>query len=479
MLAIENSATPNPSPDLVFLGMIEQLVGAMNQVGNCKKILGRILPCALSVTGLESGALLVAGDGPDELNLVARRDLPDEIIEQLTQGSLADLLLLGQQLWVKPRPLQLNPEQALLGRHKFKYLLGLPCRFEGRVLGAIVVGSRRISPELFNSKLQNHLATLAQLLAVFLDDVRLRAIAPAGEAEKLRPVEAGSPAAVMETGELEQLLAAIMNAEEEVVSQNRDLELLNELASQIIGTVQLNQVLETAVAQTCAALQVRASWCYLHEEGMLRLRKYQGLSNQYVQEMQCLDAGNGVEGMAFSRNEIIARDSSLFHIGVARQQVRQEGLGLVAAVPLHLKGQTVGVLAVSYGDGSPWASRDKRMLLQIGRQVEQAMAGALQYNEAQQMASSWENNYQGLLQSNKQLVGRIHTLELQVELLRQLERQIWAALSASPSNPGRRPAGPQRNRAGSTTDEALAVTLKTILTTVNKKFDPELPPDGV
>jgi GAF domain-containing protein len=176
--------------------------------------------------------------------------------------------------------------------------------------------------------------------------------------------------------------------------------------------------------------------------------------------MQRLSPGDGVEGMAFTRNEPILRDGMLFHSGKARTLVQAEGLRTVAAVPLRTDSKTYGVLAIANRHDWVWSSRDKRMLVSIGRQVAYAVANSQMFTEAQAKAQNWEDNYSNLQRANTELIRRAETLERQIQDLHQAEQQIWVALAAS-----------QRAARHATGDEGeeLAITLKRILAAMGKQ----------
>lgn len=441
-----------------YLAMIETLLTQIGRESDRKKILGAVLPGALAISGLELGALLVADDEPDKMSAVVRRGMPDEIINQLTKGDLGHLLFMGQRLWIKPRPMQLGPAQALLGRHKLKCLLGIPFYFEGRTLGAIVVGSRLIKPGNLGPENQQRLEILAQLVALYLDDIRLRTIARTQDTPHSQTVSV-SQLGSTNGDDLEELLAAIMSAEEEVARQNSDLGLLNDLFNQMVNNVQINTIVEAAIKRSCQALDVQASWCYLIDQGMLNLCEQQGLSERYVAGMKTIFPGSGVEGMAFCRNELIARDGALFHTGQARNLVQNEGLRTVAAMPLRNENGPFGVLAVAQSPGQSWSLRDGRMLRSIAYQTERAIINAQRFGEMEKKVNTWETNYKDIEKTNHLLNERVEVLESQVQTLRRMERQIWSILSANFSDL-------HPSKSGSQTDEALAITLKTILTAI-------------
>jgi GAF domain-containing protein len=456
-----------------YVAIIERMIAKIGQETDRKKVLAAILPYALAISQVELGVLLVTSDEPDNLSAVARRGMPDEVIEQLTRGDLGRLLLMGRKLWVKPRPLQLDVEQALLGRHKLAYLFGVPFRFDGQVLGAIVVGSHKQSGRTLDREQQQWLAMLAQLTALFLDNIRLRAYnaylsnGQRQDQEKSLPVDA--PPLIpqpMEVDELEQLLAAVMSAEEEVASHNIDLSLLNALSNELSSTLQLNVILEAVVKRTTNILNAEAGWCYLFEDGVLSLRGHEGLSEKYVAGMRRLSPGDGVEGMAFTRSEPILRDGMLFHSGKARILVQEESLRTVAAVPLRTESKTYGVLAVANRHDWVWSSRDRRMLVSIGQQVGQAIANSKMFNEVRAKAQSWEVSYTALQKANAQLTKRAETLERQIQELHHAEQQIWVALAASQRA---RRNMPVKASADSDEDEQLVATLKRILAAMSKQ----------
>ena len=151
---------------------------------------------------------------------------------------------------------------------------------------------------------QQRLYILTQLVALFLDDIRLRTtgfqsrsdsngseakqtgVTQAEAAAHAAPDLASPPGSeTVEPDEMERLLAAVMSAEEEVASQNADLGMLDAISNEIGSTLHLNRVLDAAIKQTQSALKAEAGWCYLFKDGVLVLSKHNGLSPKYVEAM--------------------------------------------------------------------------------------------------------------------------------------------------------------------------------------------------
>lgn len=450
-----------------YVRILEEAIINLSQRTDPIKTLARVLTNALALSGLEVGALLVVSDERKHMNVIVRRDIADEIVQQLTEGELSKILLSGQQIWLEPQPFQLEANQALLGRHRLRCLYGLPLQFDRNVLGAIVVGTRREVTEPLYQRLQQHLPMLARLVTLFLENMRLRTAktleppppAPAAPNDADRNATIMMDAMPKLPEDLEELLAAVMSAEEEVARQNEDLDMLNTLSHEVGSSLNnLEEVLQKAVHLTKHALKAKASWCYLLEDDTLVMRGQTGLSASYVAGMRNLTAGSGTEGMAIRRNEPILRDSVLFHSGKARDLVRQEGLLTVAAIPLCDQDKNLGALAVGWTQArESWSMRDRRMLGAISRQIIWAVANSQMFARIKKEAMTWENSYLALQQANTMLNKRAEALENELENLRQAEQQIWTALAASQE--ARRAV----QQANDGEEDALAKTLRRIL----------------
>jgi transcriptional regulator with GAF, ATPase, and Fis domain len=468
--------------------VLEAVVDATSQNKDSVQTLRVILPYALALAEAEVGALLVVDDGGNNRNLslvgVARQSVSDDLLRELTTGELAARLLKGQPVYAKSQALQLDPQQALLVRHKLKYLIGLPLQTGNDITGALFVGSRADS-SLVPPELQQRLSILARLVAMFLENVRLRAVSQPHRPAAVENMAAPATTTAGAPEDLEELLAAVMSAEEEVASHNKDLGLLNALSSEVSSTLQLSAVLQKAIERTRAALDGEAGWVYLFEDNALTLLEQQGLSDRYVQDMKRLKLGDGVEGMAFSRNQPFLRDGLLFHSGKTRTLVEAEGLRAVAAAPLRSQGKPFGVLAVACRWARDWSARDERMLMSIGQQVAHAIINSQQFAQAQSKAQDWESNYHNLQQANNELARRAEALERQIQELQRIEQQIWTALAASQAARRRFERGltvtdtldggqqssslPWRKTASSSIDKQLAATLRKVLASMKKE----------
>lgn len=445
---------------------ISQIMSLLNNGANKVLTLRAVLPYAMEISRAGGGALLVVDPDAGRMHVVAKENLPSEIIAPFSRGELGNFLLRGHRLQIEAKGN--NPHQALLKQHQLKMVFGFPLRFKRRVLGGIVIGTYQDEDLTLVQEQLEHLDILAQVVALFLENVRLRTLR---KQNSRQPTESFPEDEVVadkrKLAELEALLEAMMSAEEEVVNQNRDLGLLNLLSNELNSTMQLNQILESGIKQARNAMNASLGWCYLLEDGVLHLCEPQGLSEQYVEGMAYLQPGNGAEGMAFARNEAILHDALLFHSGRARNLVQQEGLRTVAAVPLTDQDKPFGVLAVGDRVNRNWTTRDERMLLSICRELSQAVVNSRKFDEANEKVENWESDYGALQQANRQLTLKAASLELQIERLRQAERQMWLVLAAS-SEARRKSIGKGSGPEEVTDDRQVIVTLKRALRKLSK-----------
>jgi hypothetical protein len=196
--------------------------------------------------------------------------------------------------------------------------------------------------------------------------------------------------------DLEQLLAAMMEAEDEMQQHNADFQTLNTVAEMMNRTLNLKEILQAAVEQTKATLNTDAAWLYLmNDKKQLEMKAHVGLSSDYVIGMQRLKHRVGLEGRVAAGNkaqfvETVSKDPHPHKIWVDK-----EGLHALAAVPITRPDETpteqgsshvVGVLATGIRDVQShlWSPREVRLLTSIANQVAPAIDNARLHAQVQE-----------------------------------------------------------------------------------------------
>jgi GAF domain-containing protein len=408
------------------------------QAGRAAKqmsVLKLALVQALETIGAPVGAVLLVHPITKDLNIGVHKGLTGELVDVLTgkelnKGAMALMphLVAGNGALLEFETTDDSNEKLLLAAGRVTSLVSLPLLVGSNLLGALLVGLS--GKKIFKPSELCFLMALSQETAIVLDSLSLREglwhTAEALLGGKLTSVEleavqtadeltiGGSPPIRLSSptspppqptdDDLEHLLAAMMEAEDEVQEHNTDLQTLNTISEMMNSTLDLKKILECAVDQTRTTLNTDAAWLYLLDGAdQLRLRACAGLSDAYARGMQCLSLDTGLEGQVASQNkpgfiQNIAVDPRFHKIWVDK-----EGLEALAAVPLtcpetgqdrgnHSGSKVVGVLAVGMRtrsdprqspqqseSGYIWTPRQIRLLTSIANQVALAISNARLY----------------------------------------------------------------------------------------------------
>ncbi len=219
--------------------------------------------------------------------------------------------------------------------------------------------------------------------------------------------------------DLEQLLAAMMEAEEEVERHNADFAVLNAISEMLNHTLNLDRVLEPVLTKVREVLQTEAVWIYLidpasHGPVTLTMQAHFGLSDRYVKGFHNLSMGDGLEG-------VVAKENKAFFVNDTAQQTNRchvlievENFRSMAAVPLacpeerdgHDYKRVVGVLAVGNRQLHTWQPRQIRLLTTISNQMAFAVNNAQLYAQVKEGMTSLTISNQVLQEINKLLVDK-------------------------------------------------------------------------
>ncbi len=406
---------------------------------------------ALETIGAPVGAILLIDAETKELILGVQRGLSPRLNRILTGQELASgastlmpHLVSGNGALLEYETADEEEEQMLLAVGHLTSLVSLPLKLGPRLMGALLVGLQ--GQVAFTSAELRFLLAVSQATAIALDSLNLREgiwnIAETllgsekGKARlqnladmhlaldeftppmpfELPPLSPTPPQP--DQADLDHLLAAMLEAEDEVEQQNEDLQALNELSKQLNHTLDQEVIVRCAVEQARGLFKADAAWLYLVTSGGqgLSLRAHSGLSEVYVRGMQRLQLNRGLEGqVAASRQacfvEAISTDGGSYKIWVDK-----EGLQALGAVPLlgpelepgqeQPDSRLIGVLAVGMRTVHSWSARQVRLLNSIANQVALAINNARLYAQVQENEFSMRTGNEVLQTINDMLLKK-------------------------------------------------------------------------
>jgi hypothetical protein len=236
------------------------------------------------------------------------------------------------------------------------------------------------------------------------------------------------PLITQQESDLEQLLAAMMEAEEEVQRHNNDLATLNAIFEVINRTLNLDKILEYVVSRTLQILNINAVWIYLVDqtssETPLELKIHRGLSTKYIRGRRRINFGADIEGLVAAEGRALYINNLPEYSGRYHFLMEQENFNAIAAVPLTCveerngeeSTRIVGVLGCATRETHRWLSREARLMTAIANQVGLAINNAQLYAQVQDSIAMLSASNKVLQEINSQLIDSQVQLEQKLSL---------------------------------------------------------------
>jgi GAF domain-containing protein len=416
---------------------------------------------AMNTTNAPTGAIVLIENGTKELTLGVHQGLTSELADILTGKQLENGATALMPHLVAGRGALLEyqtddeTEKLLLTTSHLTSLVSLPLQIGPRLIGALLVGLQ--GERAFTPVELHFLMALSHETAIALESLDLREglwhtaetlldeqtmgvdlqkaadVSSVSESSPFKLLATPPPIPQPENEDLEHLLMAMMEAEEEVQQQNDDLQTLNTISEIMNRTLDLKAILQGAVDQTQATLQTDAAWLYLVDDrNQLELQAHTGLSTDYVRGMQNLKLEQGLEG------RVVVENKALFVASIAKDGhkhkiwVDKEKLHALAAVPItrpdfeantttrdsgeqaeQAGSHVVGVLAAGRRTGQDyhWTPRERRLLTSIANHVAPAIDNARLYTQVSESQTGLSSGNEVLRAINDMLVEKNAYLE--------------------------------------------------------------------
>ena len=189
-----------------------------------------------------------------------------------------------------------------------------------------------------------------------------------------------------------QLQGSYAQLERRVAARTEELSALNEIASVVSQSLDLDEILYSALDESLQVMEIEAGGIYLLNEkaGVLNIVAQRGFSPQFVSEVDNLTIGEGFSGRVAQSGQPLVVNNVSTDPRLTRKVVRDEGLRSMASVPLAVKGKVLGTLfAITRGDRE-FTNQDVQLLTSIGHQIGVAIENANLYNAAQRRAEQFE-----------------------------------------------------------------------------------------
>jgi nitrate/nitrite-specific signal transduction histidine kinase len=189
-----------------------------------------------------------------------------------------------------------------------------------------------------------------------------------------------------------QLQESYAVLEQRVEERTRQLASLNRISAVVSRSLDLTEILESALETTGAALRMEAGAVYLLKGGWLVLNVEHGFSDELIRQVERLPEGTGAAGEAVRCGCPVVRALDDYPPGELRAAIENEGLVLVVSVPLLARGSTLGAMNLCTRRPRTLNQEEIDMLAAVGGQVGIAVENARLYREAEQAAAAAERS---------------------------------------------------------------------------------------
>jgi len=163
---------------------------------------------------------------------------------------------------------------------------------------------------------------------------------------------------------------------------------LNQVSSTVSQSLELSQVLNSAVDNVMNVMQVDIAWIYLldDEAGELIMTTHRGVPAEVVKGMDKLKVGEGLNGWVAQSGEPLFVEDASQDSRLTRDIVSKHNIHSALIVPLSSKGKVNGTLCIAMYSHRVFQQEEIELLAAVGNQIGVAVDNARLYQQQQEAA---------------------------------------------------------------------------------------------
>jgi len=180
-----------------------------------------------------------------------------------------------------------------------------------------------------------------------------------------------------------------LRAHVEAIKENeKRLASLNQISGTISQSLELNQVLGSAIDNVSSVMQVDGAWAFLLNEDAaeLELAAYQGIPEEFARGVDKLKVGEGFSGRVARSGKPLFVDDVSQDSRLTREVVSKYGVQSMLVVPLTSKGKVNGTICIATYSHRFFQKEEIELLTVIGNQIGVAVENARLYQKQQEVA---------------------------------------------------------------------------------------------
>jgi len=236
----------------------------------------------------------------------------------------------------------------------------------------------RLSADPPAAMLNRWLANLAEYRRAEKESQRLTEELEQRVLERTAQLEAASKELANEVSERKR-------AQEELLRRNRELSVLYTISRAAAQSLNLEERLHDAMDATLEALAIEKGGIYLLEPDgeTMTLRAHRGFSDEFVRNVQTLQRGEGVAGLAAAEKRPVVLDVSDYPTARLAPWMVRDGFQTIASIPLLSGGEVVGAMSLGTARVHAFPPGELELLTAIGQQLGGLVRNARLYETVQ------------------------------------------------------------------------------------------------
>ncbi len=302
-------------------------------------LLERIVDLARQTAGARYAAIGVL-NGKGDLEQFIPIGMAEEEVKRIEHPPLGKGLIGAiqrERRTIRVPDIGTDPRKAGFPQHhpEMRSFLGVPILLGNQLLGQIYLTDKEDYPE-FTKDDETVIETLAAYAAVAISNARM----------------------------YEDLLGR----DRTLTQRNNDLALLNDTASALANSLDVDDILDQTLSRVMTYLGVEAGEIFLTEEDgqSLRLALHRGQAAQAFWTKDRFKMGEGYIGIVAETGEPLVSTSPQSDLRFLRRAVVEAGFRCIACIPLAARGNVVGVMGIATHRERQLEQRELSLLNAIG-----------------------------------------------------------------------------------------------------------------
>jgi PAS domain S-box-containing protein len=178
-----------------------------------------------------------------------------------------------------------------------------------------------------------------------------------------------------------ELERAYQTLERRVQERTKELAVLNSIAAVVSRSLDLGEIMESALEKTMEASDLQSGAAYIMEDETrtLVLMAHRGLSEPFVDHTSRIPLEAALAGKNLSTEQPVIWPMAEYPEGELKSLITEEGLKLVIGVPVTSKERLLGGLIISSRTPRSVSAEESSLFMAIGRQIGLAVENARLY----------------------------------------------------------------------------------------------------